>query len=217
MYNLPQYVEKDPERVVRFMRENPFAALIGTAASGRIEFTQLPLLTKEAEGKIILQGHIARKLDHEKAFRENPEALAVFTSPHTYVSGTWYLGAPNQASTWNYISVHARGKIEWMSDEELVDLLREFTLHFEKNDPTSSTIYDNLPEEYIQRIIKGIVGFRIEVRELQNVFKLSQTRDKASYMNVVEKLSVQDDAGKYIAEKMRENAMKIFGEETKTS
>lgn len=211
MYNLPQYVEKDPERVVRFMRENPFVALIGTAANGRIEFTQLPVLVKEVDGKIILQGHIAKKLDHEKAFKENPEALVVFSSPHSYISGTWYIGSPHQASTWNYISVHARGRIEWMSDGELVELLREFTLHFEKNDPNSSTIYDNLPEEYIQRIIKGIVGFRIEVRELQNVFKLSQTRDNASYMNVIEKLSVQDDAGRYIAEKMKENVGKIFG------
>ena len=211
MYNLPQYVEKDPERVVRFMRENPFVALIGTAVNGRIEFTQLPLLVKEVGGKIILQGHIAKKLDHEKAFKENPEALVVFSSPHSYISGTWYIGSPNQASTWNYISVHARGRIEWMSDGELVELLREFTLHFEQNDPNSSTIYDNLPEEYIQRIIKGIVGFRIEVRELQNVFKLSQTRDNASYMNVIEKLSVQDDAGRYIAEKMKENVGKIFG------
>lgn len=211
MYNLPQYVEKDTERVVRFMRENPFVALIGTAANGRIEFTQLPVLVKEVDGKIILQGHIAKKLDHEKAFKENPEALVVFSSPHSYISGTWYIGSPNQASTWNYISVHARGRIEWMSDGELVELLREFTLHFEQNDPNSSTIYDNLPEEYIQRIIKGIVGFRIEVRELQNVFKLSQTRDNASYMNVIEKLSGQDDAGRYIAEKMKENVGKIFG------
>ena len=92
----------------------------------------------------------------------------------------------------------------------VVELLRELTLHFEKYDPDSPTVYDNLPEEYIQRIIKGIVGFRIEVLELQNVFKLSQTRDKASYMNVIERLTAQDDAGKYIAEKMKENAGKIF-------
>jgi transcriptional regulator len=210
MYSLPQYKEKDHEKVIAFMKEHPFVSLVGVDGSGRIEFTQLPVMVKERDGEVVIQGHIAKKLDHEKAIRENPEVLAVFTGPHSYISGKWYIGNLQQASTWNYISVHARGKVRWMSDQELVDLLREFTLYFENNDRSSNTIYDNLPEEYIQRIIKGIVGFEFVVTELENVFKLSQTRDKASYMTIIEKLSSQDEAGKYIAEKMRENIPRIF-------
>ena len=121
MYSLPQYKEKDHSRVIAFMKEHPFVSLIGVGSSGRLDFTQLPVLIKEHDGKIILQGHVAKKLDHEKAIRENPEVLAVFTGPHSYISGTWYIGNLQQASTWNYISVHARGKITWMSDEELVE------------------------------------------------------------------------------------------------
>jgi transcriptional regulator len=210
MYNYPHYKEEDREKIVSFMREYPFAMIIGSGKDQRIELTQVPVMIDERDGRLFLTGHMARKSEHHQAFEENPNVVAVFTSPHTYVSGSWYTGNPQQASTWNYISVHARGPLRWMSEDELHALLRRLTLHYEKNDANSSTIYDNLPSDYIQKLVKSIVGFEIEVQELDNVHKLSQNRDEKSYKNIIVKLEQGDSDAKFIAGRMRDNEEKVF-------
>lgn len=210
MYNYPHYKEEDRQEVIEFMRQHPFAMLIANDKEGRLEATQIPVLIDDREGKFFLQGHIARKMSHEKALTENPNALVIFTGAHTYVSGTYYTGNLQQASTWNYISIHARGEIKWMSHEELIEFLKKFTLHFENNNTASTTIYDNLPEEYVSKLVKAIVGFEIEVEELENVYKLSQNRDEKSYDNIVTELKKQDGDGKIIGEIMEKRKSKIF-------
>src|SRR5262249_15865780 len=162
------------------MGDHPFVTLIGCDRN-RIELTQVPVLMEEKEGRLFIYGHIARKSDHHYAMEVNPDVLALFTGPHTYVGRTWYAGNPHQASTWNYISVHGRGKIKFLDEEALVGLLKKLSLHFEKGDTHSSTIYDNLPSDYKEKLIKAIVAFELEVTELDNVFKLSQNRDEKSY------------------------------------
>lgn len=210
MYNYPHYKEEDRENVIAFMRQNPFVMLIATDKHGRIEATQIPVLIDERDGKIFISGHIARKMSHEKALEENPNALLIFTSAHTYVSGTYYTGNLQQASTWNYISIHARGELKWMDEEGLIAFLKKFTLYFEKGDTASTTIYDNLPEEYLAKLRKAIIGFEMEVTELENVYKLSQNRDEKSYDNIVTQLKQQAGDGKIIGELMEERKSKVF-------
>jgi len=210
MYNYPHYKEEDKSKVIDFMRQHPFVTIIGTDAEGRIEATQIPVLIDEREGKIFLTGHIAKKMSHEKAFAENPNVLVIFTGAHTYISGTYYTGNLQQASTWNYISIHARGQMKWMEEEGLIAFLKRFTLHFENNNTSSTTIYDNLPEEYLSKLVKAIVGFELEVTELENVHKLSQNRDEKSYDNIVHKLKEQDGDAKEIGEIMEKRKSKVF-------
>lgn len=210
MYDYPHYKEHDKQLVLEFMKKHPFVMLIGTNDAGRVEVTQVPVLVEEREGKLFLTGHIAKKSTHQKAFETNPDILAIFTGPHTYVSGTLYTGNLEQASTWNYISVHARGRIRWMEEKELVQLLRRFTLHFENNNTASTTIYDNLPSEYIEKLIKAIVGFEMEVKELENVHKLSQNRDEKSYDNIVKNLKEKEGDAATIGKLMEERKPKVF-------
>ncbi|MEI9944503.1 MAG: FMN-binding negative transcriptional regulator [Chitinophagaceae bacterium] len=210
MYNYPHYKEHDREEILQFMRAHSFVTLIGSDKNGRIEATQIPVLIEERDGKIIITGHIARKSDHQKALIENPNALIIFTGAHTYVSGTWYTGNPQQASTWNYISIHARGEIKWTDENVLIDILRKLSLHFENNNAASSTIYDNLPADYLNKLVKAIVGFELEVTELENVYKLSQNRDEKSYDNIVKELKQQEGDAKKIGELMEQRKSKVF-------
>ncbi len=210
MYNYPHYKEEDKQKVIDFMRQHPFVMLLATDKNGRIEATQIPVLIEERDGKIFVQGHIAKKMTHERALAENPNALVIFTGAHTYVSGTYYTGNLQQASTWNYISIHARGEVKWMSEEGLIDFLKKFTLHFEKGNKASTTIYENLPEEYLSKLVKAIIGFEMEVTELENVFKLSQNRDEKSYDNIVKELKGQEGDGKIVGEWMEERKPKVF-------
>lgn len=210
MYNYPHYKEEDIGEVIDFMRQHPFVTIIGTDSKGRIEATQVPVLVDEKEGRILITGHIARKMSHQKAFEEKPDVLMLFTGAHTYVSGTYYTGNLQQASTWNYVSIHARGKIKWMNEEGLIEFLKKFTLHFENNNTASTTVYDNLPDEYLSKLIKAIIGFEIEIEELDNVYKLSQNRDEKSYDNIIHELRKQNGDGKTIAEMMEKRKSKVF-------
>lgn len=208
MYSLPHFKENNQEVVVEFMKQHPFAMLIGSA-DDKSYATQIPMLFDERDEKMILIGHMMRKQDHQKAFEKNPEVLVVFTGPHAYVSATWY-SDPHQASTWNYMSVHARGLIRFLDEAGLVDALKKLSLYYESNNLHSSTVFDNLPADYTSKLMKSIIAFEIEVKSIENVFKLSQNRDEESYHHIMDKLSTQDEDGKQIAEEMKKRKDQVY-------
>lgn len=209
MYDLPYHKAKDQQDIKEFIGKYPFAFLTGCDEENKPVATQIPVFIEEKDGRKILRGHIMKNTDHHKAFMHNENVLAVFTGHQTYVSGTWYSN-PHTPSTWNYMSVHAKGIIRFLDDDALIDVLRMTTLHFENQNEKSETIYDNLPSEITQRLMKMIVAFEIEVFELDTVFKLSQDRDAESYRNIILKLKDQGENGKVIADEMEKRIKDVF-------
>jgi transcriptional regulator len=209
MYDLPYHKEPQAQVVKELVAKFPFAFLTGCDAQNEPVATQVPLFLEEKEGKIWLSGHIMKGTDHHKAFLHNPQVLAVFTTPHTYVSGTWYAN-PHTPSTWNYISVHFKGMIHFLADEALEEMLRKTSLHFENYNPESATIFDNLPPDFIKKVMPAIIAFEIEVTKMDNVFKLSQDRDRESYQNIQQKLKAQGEAGEFIAAEMQKRIESLF-------
>lgn len=208
MYNLPYYKEKDPAIVLDFMKRHSFAMLIGSDAGNQPVATQIPFLFVEREGQLFLQGHIMKGNDHHKAFEQNNQVLAIFTGPHSYVSASWYTNQ-QQASTWNYMSVHAKGELRFLGQEELLQMLDDTTSFYENN-PQSPSLYKELPEEYVQRLVKAIVAFEIKVTSIDHVFKLSQNRDKESYENIMAHLSAGDADARAIAMEMEKRKQQVF-------
>jgi len=209
MYNLPYYKEKDIDEVYKFMQDHPFVLLTGVDADNKPVATQVPVFIDEKEGKLFLTGHIMKNTDHHKAFLKNDNVLAVFTGPHVYVSATWY-DNPSQASTWNYMSVHAKGKISFGGGEELAAILKRLTLHYENGNKDSSTVFDNLSPEYLKPLMNAIVSFVVEIENIDHVFKLSQNRDEKSYDNIISKLKQQEGDGKIVAALMEKRKSKVF-------
>ena len=209
MYNLPYFKEQDAEVVLQFMREHPFVFISGVDPNNKPVATQVPVFIDEKDGKLFLTGHIMRNTDHHKAFEQNPNVLAVFTGPHAYVSATWY-DNPKQASTWNYMSVHAKGTLRFGDADALITVLKRLTLHYENNNAASSTVFDNLPIDYREKLMKAIIAFEVEISSIDNVFKLSQNRDERSYENIIEKLKQQAGDGKQIADIMESRKSKLF-------
>ena len=209
MYNFSYFKEKDKQTILNFLEEHPFAFMTGSFSSGEQVATQIPILIEERNGELFLQGHIMRNTDHHKAFVENPNALIVFTGSSTYVSASWYSN-PQIGSTWNYMSVHVKGKINFMSPEELIQFMRKLTLKFEKGNAASQTFYDNLPENFLSKMMPAIVGFEIKADKLENVFKLSQNRDEISYDNIISKLESQGSNSAIIANEMKKRKDELF-------
>lgn len=209
MYNFSYFKEKDQQTILDFLEAHPFAFLTGSDASGKQVATQVPILVEERDGELYLQGHIMRNTDHHKSFVENPNALAVFTGPSAYVSASWYSN-PQIGSTWNYMSVHISGQVRFMSSDELIQFMRKLTLKFEKGNEQSLTIYDNLPDAFLSKMMPAIVGFEIKADHIDNVFKLSQNRDEKSYLNIISKLEEQGGNSALIAQEMKKRKAELF-------
>lgn len=209
MYNLSYFKEKDEKVIKEFIGDHPFAFLTGCDAENKPVATQVPVFIEEENGKKMLRGHIMKNTDHHKAFLHNSNVLVVFTGHHAYVSATWYSN-PHQASTWNYMSVHVKGTIRFLDDNALCEVLRKTTLHFENQNQNSTTVFDNLPVEYTQRLMKAIVAFEIEIAQMDNVFKLSQNRDPESYAQIKAKLKAQGGDSKIIADEMEKRTSELF-------
>jgi transcriptional regulator len=209
MYHFSYFKEKDKTTILEFLEAYPFAFLTASNSAGQQVATQIPLLVEERDGELFIQGHIMRNTDHHKALVENPNALVVFTGPSTYVSASWYIN-PSIGSTWNYMSVHVNGAVRFMSNEELIEFMRRLTLKFEGGNTSSKTFYDNLPDPFLNKMMPAIAGFEIKADKIDNVFKLSQNRDEASYLNIISKLEAQGGNAALIAEEMKKRQSELF-------
>ena len=167
MYKFPYYTEQDNQKVIAFMKENAFALITGMGEQYPVA-TQIPLSIETQEDKIFLHGHLMRKTDHHLAFEKNNNVLVLFTGPHCFVSASWYT-TPAIGSTWNYITVHAKGKITFTDEEGTRNVVKAVSDKYEGTGTDGS--FDNLPKEYIDHMVKAIVGFSIEVESIDNVFK----------------------------------------------
>jgi transcriptional regulator len=158
------------------------------------------LAIKVKEGKIFLEGHLMRKTDHHLAFEKNNNVLVLFTGPHCFVNANWYTD-PSGGSTWNYMTVHAKGKINFVDEEGTIQMVK--TLSDKYVGTQSPASFDNLAKEYIGHMVKAIVGFSIEVESIDNVFKLSQNKDEISKKNIIQQLKGSNDHNSVIiAEEM---------------
>jgi transcriptional regulator len=201
MYNISYFKANNQEEVFAFMQANPFVTICGVDENGLPIAAQVPILIKQEDDKLIISGHLMRKQDHTNAFEKNNNVLVIFSAPSAFVSASWYK-EKGIASTWNYQTVHAIGKMEMKDDAHLYQLLIDLTMHFEK-DPNAPTQVKNLDPEYVQQNMKAIVSFDIEVIELKNVFKLSQNRDEESHQKIQKELSKGDAACQYMAAAMK--------------
>jgi transcriptional regulator len=190
MYKLPHFTEKDTNKVIAFMKENAFAMITGFGEQYPVA-SHIPLeVIVEADGKIVLSGHLMKNSDHHKAFVKNSHVLVIFNGPHCYVSASWY-NNPQSASTWNYITVHAKGNISFTDEAGTYAAIKAVTNKYEGS--ATAAAFNTMPKEYIDQMLKAIIGFTIEVETFDNVFKLSQNKTNAEQLNIIEQLKKNGD------------------------
>lgn len=208
MYSLSYFKTEDAEEMMNFIRQHPFAMLIGVDEESRPVATQVPVFIDEKEGKIFLTGHIMKKTDHHIALEQNKQVLVVFSGAHTYISASWYENK-QEASTWNYRAVHAKGVLRFLNEEELLDVLKRTTAHFENN-PNSPALVEKMDPEYVHKLMKAIVAFEVEVTELNHVFKLSQNKKETDYNSITHQLKEQGGEAAEVGKLMEERKSKVF-------
>lgn len=97
-----------------------------------------------------------------------------------------------------------------MTDQELIQFMRRFTLKFEEGNTASQTIYDNLPAAFLSKMMPAIIGFEMKVDKLDNVFKLSQNRDEQSYLNIISRLEAKGGKSALISQEMKKSKDALF-------
>lgn len=204
MYDIPHFKAGDHQQVLAFMRDHPFATLMAVSADGKPVATQVPVFIDERDGSLYLSGHIMRKSDHHLALEANPHALVLFTGAHAYISASWYTD-PRMASTWNYMSVQAKGSVRFGTTDELLNILKRTTDHFEGSEDTPASMKHMSPD-YIDRMVKAIVHFEVKVEGLEHVFKLSQNRDETSFSSIIAHLEKGGPGDVEMAREMRKLA-----------
>jgi transcriptional regulator len=202
MYNIPYFKASSQDSVIKLMEEFPFAVLMGVDKDLKPVATQVPLSVEQREEGLFLKGHIMRNTSHHVAFESNSNVMALFHGPHAYISADWYENK-EQASTWNYLSVQASGVITFLGENELVEILRSTTNRFEKKDSPSS--FESLPETYVSKHFKAIIGFEIKVISLDHTFKLSQNKDKETFNAILTNLDQGDEQSRAMATQMRKH------------
>jgi transcriptional regulator len=188
---MPEFTEKDRKVIIDFMYAHPFVTLIGNNGDTPVA-TQIPVLMHEEGDNIILRGHIMRKTDHHLAFEQNPKALVLFTGPHCYVSASWY-SERNIGSTWNYMTVHARGIMQFKDEAHTLQMIKDLTHKYEDVQAKPELVEYMSMENYVAPMIKAIVSFEIRIDSLYPIFKLSQNRDAESQTNIIQQLQARGD------------------------
>lgn len=201
MYKLPYFTEEDQKKVIAFIKQNYFAVITGTGGEYPVA-THIPLLIEEGNGKIKFTGHLMKNTDHHQAFEKNDHVLVIFNGPHTHVSASWYV-KKDVGSTWNYMVVHAKGKIRFLDEAATYNAVKKLTDKYEA--PESPSAFNKLPKDYVTRLVKAIIAFEITVDSFENVFKLSQNHDIETRKSIAAHLLKKDNEGaKLIAQEIKD-------------
>lgn len=203
MYIPACFKNTDLNEVRDFLNKNSFGILVSRNDS-KFLATHIPLeLDKDENGKDILVGHISKANPQWKNFTNDSQILAIFSGAHSYISSSWY--DHENVPTWNYIAVHIYGKIKIIEGEKLINALKKLVDKYEANSDKPVAV-EKMSEKFISKEIKGIVGFEIEINEIQSAYKLSQNRDANNHKNIISELDKKGDCNSHvIAEEMKKH------------
>lgn len=186
---------------VAFMQRYSFATIV-TAKDNMPVATHLPFLITQRNEAVFLRSHFARA-NEQWMHLENQPVLVIFSEPHAYISPAHYEKELN-VPTWNYIAVHAYGRGTLIHDTAQAYELLEATIN--TYEPAYQAQWNNLPQDFKMRMIKGIAAFEIEVTDLQGKKKLSQNKTNTEQQRIIETLSASNNTQeREIAAYMKQN------------
>ena len=206
MYVPAHFNEPHKDVLHSLIVQNPFGTLITYGKSG-LDANHIPLELAPDEGELgVLHAHVARSNPLWENVVDGDEVLVVFHAGDAYISPTWYPSkheTHRQVPTWNYVVVHAHGRIAIRDDEKYVrGVIARLTRRHEATQPAPWKMGD-APAEYIDTLVKSIVGVQIDITRLVGKSKLSQNKDARDMKGAGEALKAR---GNRIGDAMLERA-----------
>ena len=185
---LPPHFEEHRAPVLHALVETHPLGLLVTQSDAGLAANPIPwLLDVEADGSTLLRGHVARANPVWREARGDVDSLVVFQGPQAYVSPSLY---PSKAEhgkvvpTWNYIMVQARGRLEVMDDAAWkLAFVTRLTQRHESQRAAPWAVGD-APADYIESMLRAIVGVQLRLSALGGKWKTSQNRSAADRAGV---------------------------------
>lgn len=200
MYTPKNFQKNDRAEIANFIRHNSFGVLV-SQTSGKLWGTHIPMELSDDETR--LQSHISKANPQWKSFSSNEEVMAIFSGPHAYISSSWY--DHENVPTWNYIAAHVYGTIRIIEGDELFQSLKTMVDRYEKKSERPVAV-EKMSTEYVEREMRGIVGFEILITDIKVTYKLSQNRDAKNHEAIIHQLEKRDEGNdSLVAEAMRKN------------
>ena len=194
LYVPPHFRVDDADELYRFIEQHAFATLVSTGAAG-LHVSHIPLLAERGDdGKLRLLGHVARGNAQWEALEAAAQVLAIFHGPHAYVSPGWYQAHPS-VPTWNYAVVHAHGVPRVMDDAAW--LLKHVTAMTHTQESRHQSVewkVSDAPADFIDSMLKMIVGIEIPMATLVGKWKMSQNRAMPDRLGTIAGLKERGDS-----------------------
>lgn len=188
MYIPKAFEVQDQGSMFEFIRANSFGILFSSSAEGPFA-THLPfLLDFTADGEPQLIAHMAKGNPHWKRI-DSGDVLVVFHGAHQFIPSAWY-EEPDVVPTWNYMAVHVTGQFQRVDNTlELRELMDKMMAYYEPQ----SDIPSRMEEDYFQKMLHGIVGFRVTSLQIEGKWKLSQNQSDVRQRMILSQLQRRVD------------------------
>ncbi|MBL8813023.1 MAG: FMN-binding negative transcriptional regulator [Planctomycetaceae bacterium] len=184
------YSMTDSDTLRKFLQAHSFALLIcnGLAGSETNEppfAVHLPLIADPDDASCLI-GHVARGNPLWK-MADGKKVLAVFSGPHSYITPTWY-GEQNVVPTWNYLTVHVTGTLRVVNDPVSAMEIVDHAVQYYEASSDQPWSLESTDQDFREKLISGIVAFRIHIESMQGAWKLSQHHSAERRRRTVEGL-----------------------------
>ena len=178
----------------RIMGEHPLGVLVTSSTSG-LDANHIPFELDPSAGKMgVLMGHVARANPLWQQCLQGADVMVIFRGDETYISPNWYPSkheTHRQVPTWNYEVVHVFGRLTVRDDEKFMrGVVARLTRTHEAQEPKPWKMGDSAPD-YIDGMLKAIVGIEIAIERFEGKSKLSQNRETRDLQGAVNKLREQ--------------------------
>lgn len=196
MYTPRAFALDDLPEIQQLIQHTRLAQLVTFGEQG-LQASHLPLLLNPDQGPNgTLYGHMAKANPQWQDLQNGSDALVIFTGADAYISPSFYPAKAEHGKvvpTWNYIAVHAYGKAEVFTDaERLLAVVSALTERHEGGRAQPWKVND-APADYIDGMLKAIVGFALPIERLIGKRKLSQNRSTVNMAGVREGLAASTD------------------------
>ncbi|MCF6287958.1 MAG: FMN-binding negative transcriptional regulator [Proteobacteria bacterium] len=202
MFQPSYFKQSDIKQMLAFIREYSMASIVTLSANGLVA-NHIPMLVVKRGDGYVLQGHVARVNSICADSDDSVDALALFHGPNAYISPSWYPSKkkdPRTVPTWNYVVVHVNGAMSFYDDKTwLKEHLRNLSDTHEKKVGANWKLSD-APDDYIDKMLKAIVGVEIEVKSISGNTKMSQNHPPENRDGVIEGLNAlgQEHASSWV-------------------